>query len=128
MSQWFWRRNRCLGLRLRRGGLDLTIEIDRSGRVPRRAAVTIGIVVAVGAVALVSGALGTHQHETPPRIVVPTKCDRVFMRASTACSAAARTDAPYMVSRDLVPTAYQSPANRLTQIVNALWNGTGDSY
>jgi drug/metabolite transporter (DMT)-like permease len=29
----------------------------------------VGIVVAVGAVALVSGALGTHQHDTPPRIV-----------------------------------------------------------
>ncbi len=29
----------------------------------------VGIVVAVGAVALVSGALGTHQHNTPPRIV-----------------------------------------------------------
>ncbi len=29
----------------------------------------VGIVVAVGAVALVSGALGTHQHSTPPRIV-----------------------------------------------------------
>jgi drug/metabolite transporter (DMT)-like permease len=29
----------------------------------------VGIVIAVGAVALVSGALGTHQHNTPPRIV-----------------------------------------------------------
>lgn len=29
----------------------------------------VGIVLAVGAVALVSGALGTHQHSTPPRIV-----------------------------------------------------------
>ena len=29
----------------------------------------VGIVVAVGAVALVSGALGTHQHSTPRRIV-----------------------------------------------------------
>ncbi|MBI4935729.1 MAG: EamA family transporter [Actinobacteria bacterium] len=31
---------------------------------------TVGIVVAVGAVALVSGALGTHQHNTPRSIVV----------------------------------------------------------
>lgn len=30
----------------------------------------VGIVVAVGAVALVSGAFGTHQHNTPPRIVL----------------------------------------------------------
>lgn len=30
----------------------------------------VGIVMAVAAVALVSGALGTHQHNTPPRIVV----------------------------------------------------------
>ncbi|MDO8390184.1 MAG: EamA family transporter [Actinomycetota bacterium] len=29
----------------------------------------VGIVVAIAAVALVSGALGTHQHNTPPRIV-----------------------------------------------------------
>lgn len=29
----------------------------------------VGIAVAVSAVALVSGALGTHQHDTPPRIV-----------------------------------------------------------
>lgn len=30
----------------------------------------VGIVIAVTAVALVSGAIGTHQHNTPPRIVV----------------------------------------------------------
>lgn len=30
----------------------------------------VGIVIAVSAVALVSGALGTHQHNTPPRIVL----------------------------------------------------------
>ena len=30
----------------------------------------IGIVIAVTAVALVSGAIGTHQHNTPPRIVL----------------------------------------------------------
>ena len=30
----------------------------------------VGIVVAIGAVALVSGALGTHVHNTPTRIVV----------------------------------------------------------
>ena len=29
----------------------------------------VGIVIAVTAVALVSGAIGTHQHSTPPRIV-----------------------------------------------------------
>ena len=29
----------------------------------------VGVVLAIGAVALVSGALGTHQHNTPPRIV-----------------------------------------------------------
>jgi drug/metabolite transporter (DMT)-like permease len=33
------------------------------------ASALVGIVIAVGAVALVSGALGTHQHNTPPRIV-----------------------------------------------------------
>lgn len=30
----------------------------------------VGIAIAIAAVALVSGALGTHQHATPPRIVV----------------------------------------------------------